>query len=133
MCTVHGKVMVSPSALVRLVGVEMMVAMGEVAGVDEAKVRRARGRPIGPMPIMPIMPIMPVKPIDDLGLQTIDQLMYSTYHLFLVCRMVIWPRCEQKCHKTLASSSLSFKTKYQYTIVPAIVSPSTDPVQWPGD
>ena len=84
--------MVSPSALVRLVGVEMMVAMGEVAGVDEAKVRRARGRPIGPigpMPIMPIMPVMPVKPSDDLGLQTIDQLMYSTYHLSLVCRMVI--------------------------------------------
>ena len=81
--------MVSPSALVRLVGVEMMVAMGEVAGVDEAKVRRARGRPIGPIGPMPIMPVMPVKPSDDLGLQTIDQLMYSTYHLSLVCRMVI--------------------------------------------
>ena len=74
--TVHGRVMVSPSARVRLVGVEMMVAMGEVAGVDEAKVRRARGRPIGPMPI---------RPISDLGLQTsIDQLMHSTYYLSLV-------------------------------------------------
>ena len=74
--TVHGRVMVSPSARVRLVGVEMMVAMGEVAGVDEAKVRRARGRPIGPIPI---------RPISNLGLQTsIDQLMHSTYYLSLV-------------------------------------------------
>ena len=41
--------MVSPSALVRLVEVETMVAMGEVAGVEEAKVRSARERPIGPI------------------------------------------------------------------------------------
>ena len=54
LCTVHGKVMVSPSALVRLVEVEMMVAIGEVAGVEEAKVRRARDRPIGPVHSLPI-------------------------------------------------------------------------------
>ena len=48
LCTVQGKVMVSPSALVRLLDVEMMVAMGEVAGVEETRVRRARGRPSGP-------------------------------------------------------------------------------------
>ena len=54
LCTVHGKVMVSPSALVRLVEVEMMVAMGEVAGVEEAKVRRARERLIGPVHSFPI-------------------------------------------------------------------------------
>ena len=50
----------------------MMVAMGEVAGVEEAKVRRATERPIGP--------IGPVRrPIDELSLQmSIDQLMYST-------------------------------------------------------
>ena len=41
--------MVSPSALVRLVEVDTMVAMGEEAGVEEAKVRRARERPIGPI------------------------------------------------------------------------------------
>ena len=48
LCTVQGKVMVSPSALVKLLDVEMMVAMGEVAGVEETRVRRARGRPSGP-------------------------------------------------------------------------------------
>ena len=47
LCTVHGKVIVSPSALVRLVGLEMMVATGEVAGVEEANVRSTRGRPSG--------------------------------------------------------------------------------------
>ena len=33
--------------LVRLVGLEMMVATGEVAGVEEANVRSTRGRPSG--------------------------------------------------------------------------------------
>ena len=47
LCTVHGKVIVSPSALVKLVGLEMMVATGEVAGVEEANVRSTRGRPSG--------------------------------------------------------------------------------------
>ena len=47
LCTVHGKVIVSPSALVKLVGLEMMVATGEVAGVEEANVRSAIGRPSG--------------------------------------------------------------------------------------
>ena len=66
LCTVQGKVMVSPSALVRLVGVEMMVAMGEVAGVEEeAKVRRARESPIGPVHSLPIC-----------LLASTDQLMY---------------------------------------------------------
>ena len=71
----QGKVIVSPSALVRLEVVEMMVAMGEVAGVEEAKVRRARERPIGP--VHSIFPIL-----QDLWLPTsIDQLNSCAHYI----------------------------------------------------
>ena len=70
----QGKVIVSPSALVRFEVVEMMVAMGEVAGVEEAKVRRARERPIGPVrSIFPILQDLPT---------SIEQL--NSYHMPLV-------------------------------------------------